>query len=98
MCELCDDTFARTLTLEVGRAAFMAQQIDAFGAFHIVVDDCNVEDENIEFCMNLEDCTPAERRFGEILLSMTEDDRISALAMSLNLYGVEPVRARNEHP
>jgi hypothetical protein len=87
MCELCDDTFKRTLTIEVGRAAAMAQRIAPFGAFHIVVEDCNVEDENIEYCLKHEECTPNERVFGKFMLTLDEDDRISALAMAENRYG-----------
>jgi hypothetical protein len=92
MCELCSGEYEHKLTLEVGRAAFMAQQVDRFGAFHAVVEDCNVDDDNIILAMNDEESTSFERRFGEVLLSMDEDDRISALAMALNRYGVEPAR------
>lgn len=94
MCELCDGTYERTLTLEVGRAAFFAQHVDDYGAFHAVVADTNVEDDHIHRAMAQDDCKPHERKFGEVMLMLSEEDRISALAMAQNRYGVMSIHSK----
>lgn len=91
MCKLCTGEFEHIATLEVSRCAWMIQRINPFGAFHVVVEDTNVETENIVYCMGLDDCTEFERHFGEVFLQLSEEERISALAMAGNLWGCEPI-------
>ncbi len=94
MCEICGGDFKHTLTLEVARVALMAQRIDNFGAFHVVVDDTNVEDYHIRYCMSHPEATAMDKVFGRAMLELSEDDRISALAMSQNRYGCESIYAK----
>jgi hypothetical protein len=69
----------------------MIQRTDGFGPFHIFIEECNAEDEHIQSCMEHEESGDWERHLGGVLLSMTEDERISALAMAGNLWGCEPI-------
>lgn len=57
-------------------------EINPYGAFHIVVDDWNLEDGNIQFCMADDDCTESERLWATEMLTATEDERYSALALA----------------
>lgn len=91
MCELCTGEFEQIATLEVSRCAWMIQRINPFGAFHIVVEDTNCEDDHIRSCMDAEDSTEFERHFGSVFLSLTYDERVSALAMSGNLWGCDHI-------
>lgn len=60
------------------------------GNLHIVLDDMNVEDEHIQYCVdeaipeNYHKLSPEvnaiEKELGELLLTMTEQERYSALA------------------
>lgn len=87
MCEICDGDYRETLTLEVSRAAFVAQHIDDFGPAHLVVDDANVDDEDLRFVLSLPDCGEAERILVAHLMPLSVEDRISALALSQARYG-----------
>lgn len=62
----------------------------AGGHLHIVVDDWNLEDENIEFCIgemdkNSHELPPeaieAERKCAAALMALSEDERYSAMAI-----------------
>lgn len=63
----------------------------AGGSLHIVLDDSNIDDSDINFCLtsiaeNKRGYPPeqieAERKCGEHFLSMTVEERSSALALS----------------
>jgi hypothetical protein len=71
----------------VRKAAEAAHELDPFGAFHIVVEDWNVDDGNIEFCMKEDDATEQELAWGRLLLSMSFDERLSALALADGFWG-----------
>lgn len=92
MCELCSGEFEQIATLEVGRAAMMRQRVNDFGAMHVVVEDANVDDENIRYCLAQPDCTDMDRIFAVEFLKLTEEERISALALAANLWGAENAR------
>jgi hypothetical protein len=65
MCELCYPyEFEEIATLEVGRAAMMAQKINEFGAMHAVVSDCNMDDEIIISAIDDEEATEMDKVYG----------------------------------
>lgn len=47
----------------------------AGGNAHIVLDDCNIENENIQWCLELPDITDAERECLTELLALTYEER-----------------------
>jgi hypothetical protein len=49
------------------------------GGLHIVVDDWNVFDECIEYCMKENDLTADEMQCAEAMLALSEDQRAAAL-------------------
>ena len=51
------------------------EAVDHYGAMHIVVDDWNLDDENIEFCMSDARLTDQEKSLALALLSMSEGQR-----------------------
>lgn len=66
-------------------ALFMAKamsEIDEYGTCHIVVSDGNLEDENIEFCLGLPECTEAEAVFLRNMLALGDDERETAYAIA----------------
>lgn len=55
---------------------------------HVVLDDWNIDDSNVKWCMSAEcakvcecEMTPLERSIAEAFLTMTVDERASALAL-----------------
>ena len=71
----------------------------AGGLAHIVVDDWNLEDGNIQWCLDYteanKDREPADlveacRAALEALLAMTDDERASAMAIHEGWIGVVP--------
>jgi len=54
-----------------------------FGACHIVVDDGNMEDDHIKFCLNQDDITPEERQLMTDLLGHTVEEREAIWEASL---------------
>lgn len=91
------------------QAVYLIGKVDNYGNLHIVVDDWNMEDECIEACRRdvlsamtgkpvpktctLPEILQAELACADHLLSMTEDERYSAMAM---VEGYTPeLRARN---
>ena len=86
MCELCDGTFERIENPAVIRAAEMAKRVEPYGAMHIIVDDCNVDDEDIEFCLKLNDCNDADRAFAQAMMPLTYQERVSAIALADGLW------------
>ncbi|PWJ93524.1 hypothetical protein C8D77_101203 [Mesorhizobium loti] len=69
-------------------AAAMAKEIDNYGAFHIVVDDMNIEDHHLEYCIEHAEATEAEIEFGRLMLTMDEDARMSALALADGMWSM----------
>lgn len=95
MCELCSGEFEHTLTLEVGEAALLRQRLNDFGPLHAIIEDCNVDDENIEHALQHEEITRVERDFCLRFLGMSYDDRVSALALANNLYGAVSIHGKH---
>lgn len=50
-------------------------EADHWGAMHIVVEDWNLEDHNIEFCLNQPEVTPDEIALCKALQAMTWEER-----------------------
>ena len=57
-------------------------QMNDSGALHIFVADGNCEDESLEFCLEQEHITDAEREFVERMLLMPEEWRFGAYAFT----------------
>lgn len=62
----------------------------AGGNFHIVIDDMNLEDCHVDYCIEQSKLNPydhdaeqieAECKLGELFRSMSEDERASAIAI-----------------
>ena len=51
----------------------------AGGNLHIVLDDYNVKDEDIQFCLALPDITPDEKECANLLLSLPENERLELI-------------------
>lgn len=74
--------FTPTFSAGALAAAEAMFEIDEYGACHIVVSDGNLEDDNIEFCLGLPECTEAEAAFLRSLLALSEDERETAYAIA----------------
>lgn len=95
MCELCSGDFKQTLTIEVGEAALLRQRLDDFGPLHAIIEDCNVDDDNIEAALDSGDLSAVERDFCLRFLGMSYDDRVSSLALAANLYGAVSIHGKH---
>lgn len=73
-----ENLIARTTAM----AALLNQQ-NEFGALHIVVSDGNMEDEDIEFCMEQPNITPDEMEFAQKLRrEFSEEERFMIYAIA----------------
>lgn len=72
----------RIVTAPVLAMAERLRAADHFGGLHIVVDDWNLEDQNVEFCRDHEDSTAEERELAADLLRMTIAERAAAMALA----------------
>jgi hypothetical protein len=75
----------KVATSAVLEAAALADRLDPYGRFHIVIDDWNLDDSNIQYCLNNEHDGPAkeqdELRFAALLLGMDEAERHSVIGL-----------------
>lgn len=72
MSDAIDELVAR------GRiAAAELNTMSGAGALHIFVDDGNCDSDNLQFCLEQPDITPAEREFVERMLSEFTDEQIN---------------------
>ena len=56
---------------------------DSFGGLHIVVEDWNLEDEDIQWCVDrAEGITESERQLGRDMLALSFDERVTAMALA----------------
>lgn len=78
MCRDCWERYESPsiVNSQVQECAALIDQLDGSG-LHVVIDDMNLEDEHIQDCTDL---TEIERRCAELLLSMTLEERLSAIA------------------
>lgn len=51
------------------------------GGLHIVLDDWNLEDDHVQWCIDNADLTPTELRCAELMQAMTLEERATALAL-----------------
>jgi hypothetical protein len=58
------------------------RDVDAFGGCHIVVSDWNLEDDNIDFCIDYPTTTDAEREIMRALKVLPDDQRYAAMAVA----------------
>jgi hypothetical protein len=50
-------------------------ETNGWGAMHIVIEDWNLEDGNLEFCRTCEDVTPAEIELIDAMQAMSWEER-----------------------
>ncbi len=63
------------VTEAVKKWAPVFAETNPYGAMHIVVDDWNLEDGNLEFCRNYEGVTPREIDLIDAMQAMTWEER-----------------------
>lgn len=59
----------------------LLDECDPFGGCHIVVEDWNLDDECIDFCIAEPMTTPRERELMVALKKLPEDQRYAAMAV-----------------
>jgi len=95
MCYGCFEKYKDTV--EITQRAKDAAEIipviyadcPAGGDLHIVIDDWNIEDRHVDFCMKEletseyhQDIVDAERKFLELFKAMSENERAGCLALA----------------
>ena len=55
--------------------------VSPFGGLHIVVADWNIEDDNLEWCMERDDLSDAEKLAAKAMLALSVEQRAAALAV-----------------
>ncbi len=98
MCRFCWEErggptdFSPEVIAAAEKIAALYRVHGAGGALHIVTDDMNVEDDDLEFARkHLSD--DVERACYEALLPLTEDQRLAAIAFEEGWYGGAPTEA-----
>jgi hypothetical protein len=69
--------------------AKLISEANGFGALHIVIEDENVDDDNLEFCRHQPEITADELRILDLLQPLTERQR-EAIIVLADLIAVEP--------
>ena len=77
MCLGCWDEEGRPFKMSdaVREWAPKFEEASSWGAMHIVREDWNLDDGNIEFCLTQPDITPSEIDLCKALLAMTIEER-----------------------
>lgn len=71
---------------EALRLGPLLREVNPFGGCHIVVEDWNLEEEHIDFCINEPRTTSIERELMFQLKALPEDQRYAALAVRDNYH------------
>jgi hypothetical protein len=97
MCKGCYEGYGspKIDTPEARKLAAWMGATDHYGPYHIVVDDWNLGDGNIEFCIG-ECTTEEEKELGKALLRVSEDVRASALGLADEFW--KPKRQKRDGP
>ena len=83
MCEGCYEEAGSPIPTEEAKAVgIRLRDVDDFGGCHIVRSDWNLEDENIDSCINYELTTDAEREVMLALKALPEDQRYAAMGFA----------------
>jgi hypothetical protein len=84
MCQGCweNDGAPRIATDQTRFAALFIQECEFSPRLHIIVEDDNYEDHNLEFCRNEPGLTATETACLDILEAMTHEERVSASAIA----------------
>lgn len=92
MCLGCweDEGCPRIDTPEVRALAALSKDVYPFGGFHIVVEDWNVEDSHIDYCLADESSTEFERAWGRRLRALPYGERVSVLALADGFWQPAP--------
>jgi hypothetical protein len=69
-------------TPEIRALAELSLGVDPFGGFHIAVEDWNLEDDDLTFCIDYETSVPHEVEWGRRMLALRVDERFSVLALA----------------
>jgi hypothetical protein len=69
--------------------AKLISEANGFGALHIVIEDENVDDDNLEFCRSRPEITADELRILDLLQPLTERQR-EAIIVLADLMAREP--------
>jgi hypothetical protein len=81
MCYGCYEEAGKPVPTEQARAVgIRLREVDPYGGCHIVREDWNVEDGNIDFCLADPATTEPERDVMRALRELPEDQRYAALA------------------
>jgi hypothetical protein len=101
MCKDCWQEFGAPIidSPAIREAARLAkallEEFPTGGAMHIVVDDFNIDDEDIQWCLRPENALrghleTSERNFGVAFLDLSVTERASALALSEGYWSCAP--------
>jgi hypothetical protein len=71
---------------QVLQAVSLLEAVDEYSAAHTVVDDWNLEDEHIDFCLKQADRTSNEHACLVFMKSMTVEERAAALGLSFGFW------------
>lgn len=88
MCKTCWEEHGspKRLTSEGKQLAEQAKHMDAYGAFHIVIEDYNITDGDLEFCINHPDAKPADIRWGKRMLALTVPERAAVVGKCYGFF------------
>lgn len=101
MCQSCYAEYGSPTvdTPKTRQLSWVLGRMDPFGSLHIIVDDWNLEDDNIEFCRGFADKNERgysaeviadENHCLDLLESCTLEERASAMAMADGFMGQVP--------
>jgi len=83
MCHGCyEEAGSPKPTPEARALGLRLRDVDPFGGCHIVREDWNLEDSNIDFCIAHHSTTDAEREVMVALKALPEDQRAAAMAVA----------------
>lgn len=69
-------------TPAIRQAAALISFTNHYGALHIVVDDWNIEDHHLQWCLDHEDAKASEKQLMRMMLALTLEERASAMAIA----------------
>lgn len=81
--------YPKEMSINEAELAILARDFNRFGALHIVLDDYNVEDSHILFCLGMDYITDIESEWAKRLLEVDVKKREALLRFS-NRLGVSP--------
>jgi len=96
MCQHCYESEGSPVPGADARAiASRLNEVDPFGGCHIVVEDWNMEDEHIQYCIDNSSTTDTEREIMRDLLKLPLDQRYAAIAYAQEFVIANPCKHEN---